>query len=115
MSQASWNLCPEQIQYNSDCYYSDDNAFDAVAGTVHAALTDIPDGTWSLRIKRDMMGKVRGAVRKSAGVTQAAVLAMVRLHGRGVCRRQRHVIVRRWHSRQLQIIAWDWVGWPPSV
>ncbi|KAI8467677.1 MAG: hypothetical protein J3K34DRAFT_480735 [Monoraphidium minutum] len=77
MSQASWNLCPENIQYNSDCYYQEDQAFTTIAGSLHTTLPDIPDGDWSLRVKRDLMGKVRGAVRSTARVAHAAVLTKV--------------------------------------
>ncbi|KIZ05279.1 hypothetical protein MNEG_2684 [Monoraphidium neglectum] len=77
LSQASWNLCPEKIQYSSDCYYQDDQGFDAIAGTLHVTLPDIPDGSWTLRVKRDLMSKVSGAVRSTADVARAAVWTKV--------------------------------------
>lgn len=49
------------------------------AGTVHLTLPDVPDGRWALVVKRDMLGKVRGAVRRSDGVTRAAVWYKVRV------------------------------------
>jgi hypothetical protein len=80
MAQASWNLCPQSTAYSAGCYFTDDQKFGAIAGAVHTTLTDVPDGTWSLVVKRDLMGKVKGAVRSTAGVKRAAVWAKV-----GVC------------------------------
>lgn len=73
MDQASWNLCPEKIQYNSDCYFQDDQTFSSISGSVHMTLPDIPDGTWTLSMKRDLLEKVKGAVRSAAGVEKASV------------------------------------------
>ncbi|GBF96992.1 polycystin cation channel family [Raphidocelis subcapitata] len=73
MSQASWNLCPQKIQYDSSCYYGDDVTFDSISGATHVTLPDVPDGVWALRVKRDLMSKVRGAVRSTSGVARAAV------------------------------------------
>lgn len=72
MNQAAWNLCPVKIQYNSDCYYDTDQTFTQLQGEVHATFPDVPDGDWDLVVKRDMMQKIRGAVRDSTKVAQAA-------------------------------------------
>ncbi len=79
MSQAAWNLCPQKTQYDSDCYFEQDRGFDAISGAVHITLPDVPDGTWALAIKRDLMGKVRGAVRSSDGVKRGGVWFKVQI------------------------------------
>jgi hypothetical protein len=78
MSQASWNLCPQKIQYDSSCYYSDDVTFDSISGSSHVTLPDVPDGVWALRVKRDLLSKIQGAVRSTQGVERAAVWFKVR-------------------------------------
>ncbi len=50
MSQASWNLCPVSIAYNSDCYYDKDQTFSSIQGEVHVSITDAPDGQWDLQV-----------------------------------------------------------------
>lgn len=44
LPQATWNLCPVKISYNSDCYFSDDQAFSDLSGEVHLSISDAPDG-----------------------------------------------------------------------
>jgi aromatic ring hydroxylase len=72
MTQAAWNLCPVKIQYNSDCYYDTDQTFSQLSGEVHATFPDVPDGEWDLVVKRDMMRKIRGAVRDARALGYAA-------------------------------------------
>jgi hypothetical protein len=88
MSQAAWNLCPQATAYGAGCYFQDDQTFDAAAGTLHLALPDIPDGTWSLVVKRDLMAKVGGAVRSTHGVERAGVWTKVGARGRGGAQEQ---------------------------
>jgi hypothetical protein len=78
MSQAAWNLCPQKTRYDSACYFEQDRPFDAISGSVHMTLADVPDGTWTLALKRDLMSKIRGAVRSSVGVARAAAWTKVR-------------------------------------
>ena len=64
MSQATWNLCPENgAPHGRDCYYEEDRAFDRIEGTVQEIIDDVPDGLWTIKIKRDFFHKVNGAVR----------------------------------------------------
>jgi hypothetical protein len=77
VAQAAWNLCPQATAYAAGCYYAGDAAFPGVSGEVHLTLRDVPDGTWALRVKRDPLSKVRGAVRLTDGVQLAAVWAKV--------------------------------------
>ena len=97
LAQAAWNLCPQQTAYSSDCYFQEDQTFDAISGAAHITLTDVPDGVWSLRLKRD---KVAGAVRSSDGVKRAAVWAKV---GKGAasaaCSSVPHVLARQLSAR----------------
>lgn len=77
VAQASWNLCPERTAYDSGCYFAEDRRFEAAAGAAHVTLPDVPDGRWSLVVKRDMMTKVRGAVRDSRLVERGAAMVKV--------------------------------------
>jgi hypothetical protein len=73
MSQAKWNLCPEHgAPHGSDCYFEDDQAFDRVEGSTQEIIDDVPDGEWTIKIKRDFFGKVGGAVRVRGLVEQQA-------------------------------------------
>lgn len=104
MTQAAWNLCPQQTAYSADCYFQDDIKFDAISGAVHTTLADVPDGVWSLQLKRDMMGKVGGAVRVSDRVVRAALWTKVRrrqerasqglCRGRGGCQTDRRLLAQ---------------------
>jgi hypothetical protein len=67
MRQASWNLCPQAIQYSSVCYANPDVAFTAIAGSVSSQMPDLPDGDWSLVLKKDIFQKVAGAARLLSG------------------------------------------------
>lgn len=58
MSQVSWNLCPQDIQYNTDCYDDPDNTFSSIAGSLSEAMPDLPDGDWALMLKKDIFMKV---------------------------------------------------------
>ena len=45
LSQAAWNLCPVSgIPSGNACYYSSDQTFDALTGSVSIQITDCPDG-----------------------------------------------------------------------
>jgi hypothetical protein len=58
MQQASWNLCPQDIQYNADCYDDPDNKFASSSGSLTKYMPDLPDGDWSLMLKKDIFQKV---------------------------------------------------------
>jgi hypothetical protein len=61
MSQASWNLCPQDIQYNTACYDDPDDAFSTISGSLSKPMPDLPDGDWSIVLKRDIFQKVSTA------------------------------------------------------
>jgi hypothetical protein len=61
MRQASWNLCPQAIQYNTDCYADPDETFNSIAGSSSSPMPDLPDGDWALVLKKDIFQKVRAA------------------------------------------------------
>lgn len=64
MSQAQWNLCPENgAPHGRDCYYEEDQAFDRIEGSLSRVIDDVPDGLWTIKVKRDFFHKVKGAVR----------------------------------------------------
>lgn len=64
MSQAQWNLCPENgAPHGRDCYYEEDRIFDRIEGTIQEVIDDVPDGLWTIKVKRDFFHKVQGAVR----------------------------------------------------
>jgi hypothetical protein len=64
MSQATWNLCPENgAPHGRDCYWAEDRPFDRIEGTVEEIIEDVPDGLWTVKVKRDFFAKVQGAVR----------------------------------------------------
>lgn len=59
MRQASWNLCPKDIQYNTACYADPDNTFSSIAGSSSSPMPDLPDGDWALVLNKDIFQKVR--------------------------------------------------------
>lgn len=64
MAQAQWNLCPENgAPHGRDCYFEEDQSFDRIEGTTRETVDDVPDGLWTIKIKRDFFEKVSGAVR----------------------------------------------------
>jgi hypothetical protein len=58
MRQASWNLCPQAIQYNTACYTDPDVTFNTIAGSSSSPMPDLPDGDWALVLKKDIFQKV---------------------------------------------------------
>lgn len=60
MRQASWNLCPQAIQYNTACYADPDNTFNSISGSSSSPMPDLPDGDWALVLKKDIFQKVCG-------------------------------------------------------
>lgn len=58
MRQASWNLCPQHIQYSSGCYADRDATFGSIAGSSSTHMPDLPDGDWALVLKKDIFQKV---------------------------------------------------------
>ncbi|KAK9819873.1 hypothetical protein WJX72_003501 [[Myrmecia] bisecta] len=65
MNQASWNLCPTSgAPHGTACYYDTDQQFSLLSGEVHTTVTDMPDGDWTVTMKRDLFNKVAGGVRK---------------------------------------------------
>lgn len=75
MSQAKWNLCPERgAPHGRDCYFEEDQSFDRVEGSTQEIVDDVPDGEWTIKIKRDFFRKVGGAVRVREKLEQQARL-----------------------------------------
>jgi hypothetical protein len=73
MSQTQWNLCPENgAPHGRDCYYEEDRSFDRIEGSIQEVIEDVPDGLWTIKIKRDFFHKVKGAVRIRNLVEQQA-------------------------------------------
>ncbi len=62
MQQTSWNICPVDTPFASGCYYNKDNQFSQLAGATTSVINDMPDGNWTLQMKRDIFDKTRGAV-----------------------------------------------------
>jgi hypothetical protein len=64
MSKATWNLCPEKgAPHGRDCYWEDDRTFDRIDGSSQEIIDDVPDGLWTIKVRRDYFHKVQGAVR----------------------------------------------------
>lgn len=78
MQDARWNLCPMEIDeligpmkifHGSECYYEDDQVFENQVGHQVFEVDDIPDGQWTIVVKKDIFLKVAGAVRPRLNVT----------------------------------------------
>ena len=82
MNDASWNLCPmevddvlggtNKIYHGADCYYEKDQKFDTQVGHQSRVIEDVPDGEWTIVVKKDIFKKVGGAVRVRANVVKEA-------------------------------------------
>jgi len=81
MKDAAWNLCPMEVDeligpkkifHGSDCYYEEDQKFEEQVGHVVREIDDVPDGDWSVVLKKDIFLKVAGAVRPRMNVTLEA-------------------------------------------
>lgn len=65
MQQTSWNLCPtvgSDIKYSAGCYFPQDNRFNSLSGSYSKILDDLPDGEWTLMMRRDIFKKTRGSI-----------------------------------------------------
>ena len=60
------------FQSGSDCYYETDQRFEQQVGHVVREIDDVPDGDWSVVVKKDIFLKVAGAVRPRFNVTVEA-------------------------------------------
>ena len=81
MQDAKWNLCPlevdevigpKKIYHGSDCYYEEDQGFEDQVGHHMVEIDDVPDGQWTIVVKKDIFLKVAGAVRPRLNVTKEA-------------------------------------------
>ena len=81
MQDAAWNLCPMEVDeligpkkifHGSDCYYQEDQKFEEQVGHIVREIDDVPDGDWSVVVKKDIFLKVAGAVRPRLNVTVEA-------------------------------------------
>ncbi|PNH05688.1 hypothetical protein TSOC_008032 [Tetrabaena socialis] len=77
MQQASWNLCPLDTAYSTDCYYDTDKTFERLAGVQNLFIDDAPDGQWNLVLRRDIFNKVRGSVRDTKLVFSSGYYAKI--------------------------------------
>jgi len=75
MRQASWNLCPQDIQYNTACYADPDVTFSSIAGSSSTPMPDLPDGDWDLVLKKDIFQKVSLAGDQLWGATDSSTTA----------------------------------------
>ncbi len=74
MQQTSWNICPVDTPFASGCYYNKDNQFAQLAGASSAVINDMPDGNWTIQMKRDIFSKTKGAVSVHGWPVHACVL-----------------------------------------
>ena len=81
MQDAKWNLCPLEVDeligprkifHGSDCYYEEDQGFEEQVGHIVREIDDVPDGDWTIVVKKDIFLKVAGAVRPKLNVTKEA-------------------------------------------
>ena len=81
MNDAKWNLCPmeqdenvgpKKIFHGTDCYYEEDQGFEDQVGHIIRKIDDVPDGDWTIVVKKDIFLKVAGAVRPRVNVTKEA-------------------------------------------
>lgn len=81
MNDAKWNLCPlemdenigpKKIFHGADCYYEEDQGFEDQVGHIIRKIDDVPDGDWTIVVKKDIFLKVAGAVRPRVNVTKEA-------------------------------------------
>ena len=82
MRDAKWNLCPMEVDdligpkkifHGSDCYFEEDQGFEEQVGHVTLSVDDVPDGEWTIVVKKDIFLKVAGAVRPRLNVTLEAI------------------------------------------
>jgi len=65
MQQASWNVCPKvgtKPAFSRGCYFEQDNTFTSLSGSYTKVITDLPDGVWTLIMRRDIFQKTSGSI-----------------------------------------------------
>ena len=112
MNDAAWNLCPlevdeligpKKIFHGSDCYYEEDQKFEEQVGHVVREIDDVPDGDWTIVVKKDIFLKVAGAVRPRLNVTVEAKNKRLLLAAHyGQIRRKHEVATYEWIKSKLQ-------------
>ena len=74
MQDAKWNLCPLEVDeligprkifHGSDCYYEEDQGFEEQVGHIVREIDDVPDGDWTIVVKKDIFPKVAGAAAEA--------------------------------------------------
>lgn len=111
MQQASWNLCPVETDFSSDCYYSPDNSFDRLSGDYHYTIDDCPDGSWNLTVKRDTFNKIQGAVRQSTQVALAGFYYKIYTAATAaIAEQQREVDLLNQAVANSTLSLFDWVN-----
>lgn len=111
MNDAAWNLCPMEVDeligpkkifHGSDCYYEEDQKFDEQVGHIVREIDDVPDGDWSVVVKKDIFLKVAGAVRPRLNVTVEAKNKRLLLAAHyGQIRRKHEVATYEWVKSEL--------------
>ena len=112
MNDAAWNLCPMEVDeligpkkifHGSDCYYEEDQKFDEQVGHIVREIDDVPDGDWSIVVKKDIFLKVAGAVRPRLNVTVEAKNKRLLLASHyGQIRRKHEVATYEWVKSELE-------------
>ena len=112
MNDAAWNLCPlevdeligpKKIFHGSDCYYEEDQKFEEQVGHVVREIDDVPDGDWTIVVKKDIFLKVAGAVRPRLNVTVEAKNKRLLLAAHyGQIRRKHEVATYEWIKSKLE-------------
>ena len=112
MNDAAWNLCPMEVDeligpkkifHGSDCYYEEDQKFEEQVGHVVREIDDVPDGDWSIVVKKDIFLKVAGAVRPRLNVTVEAKNKRLLLAAHyGQIRRKHEVATYEWIKSRLE-------------
>ena len=113
MNDAAWNLCPLEVDeligprkifHGSDCYYEEDQKFEDQVGHIVREIDDIPDGDWTVVVKKDIFLKVAGAVRPRLNVTVEAKNKRLLLATHyGQIRRKHEVATYEWIKSRLDV------------
>jgi len=55
-------LVSSRSEYNTACYDDPDDTFSTISGSLSKPMPDLPDGDWSIVLKRDIFQKVSTAL-----------------------------------------------------
>jgi hypothetical protein len=48
--------------FSTGCYFEEDNTFNSLSGSYSEIIDDLPDGDWTLVMRRDIFRKTRGSI-----------------------------------------------------